>query len=300
MQKELNEEPRPPLSVKLICGAVAGVIGTCIIFPLDIIKTRLQNQKPNANGKLPYSGLLDAGRKMVSREGIRGLYNGLYPNLVGIIPEKAIKLAVNDYSREYWGKVLDRHPDRLPLVYGMMAGATAGVCQVVATNPMEMVKIQLQLAGTSAAKDRLTAGEICKKLGVRGLYKGTMATLARDVPFSIVFFSLVSLFKEYGTTEGEKTPLYTVFASGIGAGALAAAAVTPMDMVKTRMQVIPKPGDLIYSSQIHCYKHAISKEGFKCLFKGVVPRVLIVSPLFAITVLVYEFQQRAFSCRDQK
>ena len=46
---------------------------------------------------------LDAARKMLKAEGLRGFYRGLAPNLVGIIPEKAIKLAVNDYARERWG-----------------------------------------------------------------------------------------------------------------------------------------------------------------------------------------------------
>jgi solute carrier family 25 aspartate/glutamate transporter 12/13 len=46
------------LGVKLGCGAIAGVIGTSIIFPLDMVKTRLQNQQPNKiAGKLPYNGM---------------------------------------------------------------------------------------------------------------------------------------------------------------------------------------------------------------------------------------------------
>ena len=51
-------QKKSSFSAKLVCGAVAGVIGTTIIFPLDIIKTRLQNQKP-VPGKLelPYNGM---------------------------------------------------------------------------------------------------------------------------------------------------------------------------------------------------------------------------------------------------
>ena len=35
-----------PMQQKLVVGAIAGVIGTCCIFPIDVAKTRLQNQKP--------------------------------------------------------------------------------------------------------------------------------------------------------------------------------------------------------------------------------------------------------------
>lgn len=109
-----------------------------------------------------------------------GLYRGLSVNLIGIIPEKAIKLAVNDYCRERFAG--NDSPDTLAPHLGMIAGfvftnnsATAGFCQVVATNPMEIVKIRMQLG------NNLT--QILSDLGFRGLYKGTAATLCRDVPF---------------------------------------------------------------------------------------------------------------------
>ncbi|KAJ3257786.1 hypothetical protein HK103_004254 [Boothiomyces macroporosus] len=170
----------------------------------------------------------------------------------GIIPEKAIKLAVNDYAREYWGRRLNIHPDELPLSYGMLSGATAGFCQVIATNPMEIVKIQLQLAGLQG--NSLSASNVVKEMGIKGLYRGTTATLARDVPFSIVFFSLVSLFKQLGTPKDQPTPFSTIFASGISAGAIASALVTPMDVVKTRLQVMQKEGIVVYKGQLDCYK----------------------------------------------
>lgn len=174
-------------------------------------------------------------------------------NQKGIIPEKAIKLAVNDYCRESFGAKLNVHPDKLPLQYGMAAGATAGFCQVIATNPMEIVKIQLQLAGSTGQK--LSARHVVETLGLKGMYKGTLATLARDVPFSILFFSMVSALKNMASpSDGSPVPLSATFGSGIVAGAVAAAAVTPMDVVKTRLQVIPKPGDRIYLGQIDCYR----------------------------------------------
>jgi Mitochondrial carrier protein len=135
---------------------------------------------------------------------------------------------------------------------------TAGLCQVVATNPMEIVKIQLQLAGARLApgEARPTAMDVVRKLGLKGMYKGTAATLARDVPFSFIFFPLVAAVKGLATPLADGTaPFYAVFGSGVVAGAVAAAAVTPMDVVKTRLQVIPKPGDRVYSGMLDCYRY---------------------------------------------
>jgi len=139
----------------------------------------------------------------------------------------------------------------------MLSGAAAGFCQVIATNPMEITKIQLQLQGSRSSvtgATKLSGWDVAKQLGIKGVYKGTTATLARDVPFSIVFFSLVSNIKNAGTTPGQPTSLSVVFGSGIISGALAAALVTPMDVVKTRLQVIPAPGDPIYHGQLDCYR----------------------------------------------
>jgi solute carrier family 25 glutamate transporter 18/22 len=42
---------------KIMNGGLAGIIGVSCVFPLDLVKTRLQNQRPDANGKLQYRGM---------------------------------------------------------------------------------------------------------------------------------------------------------------------------------------------------------------------------------------------------
>lgn len=156
---------------------------------------------------------------------------GLLANLVGISPEKAIKLAVNDYSREFWARRLGVQESTLPLSYGMLSGATAGMCQVIATNPMEITKINLQVTGASGASGlKPSTLDVVKGLGSRGLYKGTAATLCRDVPFSLLFFPSLSILKALVPKNPDGSiPFYGVFWSGIIAGAGASAIVTPMD-----------------------------------------------------------------------
>lgn len=125
---------------------------------------------------------VDCFKQVVAKEGVRGLYRGIVPNLIGITPEKAIKLAVNDFAREYWAEKTNVPEEQLAIQYGMLAGATAGLCQVIATNPMEIVKIQMQVAGSQKlepGEQRPTAMGIVRNLGLRGLYRGTPATLMR-------------------------------------------------------------------------------------------------------------------------
>jgi Mitochondrial carrier protein len=84
----LKEKPKKlPIPVKLTVGALAGAFGTSCIFPIDMIKTRLQA----SSGR--YTGPVDCFRQIMANEGgIRGFYKGLIPNLGGVCPEKAIKL----------------------------------------------------------------------------------------------------------------------------------------------------------------------------------------------------------------
>lgn len=74
--------------------------------------------------------------------GLLGLYRGLLPQIIGVAPEKAIKLTMNDFVRD---KLTT--DGRITLAHEIIAGGTAGASQVVFTNPLEIVKIRLQVAG---------------------------------------------------------------------------------------------------------------------------------------------------------
>ena len=145
---------------------------------------------------------------------------------------------------------------------------------------MEIVKIRLQLAGNDAS---LT--QVVKDMGIRGLYKGTLATLMRDVPFSIVFFSSHGYLKGKFTKLGEEPSLKTIFMSGMVAGSISAVIVTPMDVIKTKLQV----KDSIYKSQLECYRHVYQEKGVRGLFRGAMPRAMIVSVIIIYLALVCDY-----------
>uniref|UniRef100_A0A9L0SKL0 Mitochondrial glutamate carrier 1 n=1 Tax=Equus caballus TaxID=9796 RepID=A0A9L0SKL0_HORSE len=128
------------LPAKLINGGIAGLIGVTCVFPIDLAKTRLQNQQ---NGQRMYTSMSDCLIKTIRSEGYFGMYRGAAVNLTLVTPEKAIKLAANDFFRYH----LSKDGQKLTLFKEMLAGCGAGTCQVIVTTPMEMLKIQLQDAG---------------------------------------------------------------------------------------------------------------------------------------------------------
>lgn len=69
-----------PLHVTSALGA--GFCAVCVGSPFDVVKTRIMNAKPNAEGKVPYKSMLDAFVKIFQQEGPRAFYKGFLPNFV--------------------------------------------------------------------------------------------------------------------------------------------------------------------------------------------------------------------------
>ncbi|XP_031657990.1 mitochondrial glutamate carrier 1 [Oncorhynchus tshawytscha] len=291
------------LPAKLINGGIAGLIGVSCVFPIDLAKTRLQNQQ---NGSRLYTSMSDCLIKTIRSEGYFGMYRGSAVNLTLVTPEKAIKLAANDFFRQY----LSKDGQKLTLVKEMLAGCGAGTCQVIVTTPMEMLKIQLQDAGRIEAQRKLMpetvvpgtvptksptamqlTRELLKEKGIAGLYKGLGATLLRDVPFSIIYFPLFANLNDLGKRGAEgPAPFYVSFLAGCLAGSTAAVAVNPVDVIKTRIQSMNRGStEETYSGVTDCISKIMKNEGPSAFLKGAYCRALVIAPLFGIAQVVYFF-----------
>ncbi|CAN8063045.1 unnamed protein product [Agarophyton chilense] len=287
----------------VLFGGVAGVIGQASVYPLYTIRTHLHLYPAT------YTNFVQAAFKIVRQTGLSSLYRGLRPALIGVFPEKAIKLSVNDYLTA----ALSRPDGSISMPMAMAAGAGAGLTQVIATNPMEVLMINQQTS-------TLSTPQLISKLGIRGLYKHVSATLLRDIPFSIIFFPMNASLRLMFTKQDGTLPTPNVFLAGILAGTTAAAASTPADVIKTNLQAIspkkaptppvsirsaatssqapsrsmssaaPKPTE--YSGIVHCARSIYAARGIRGFFAGVGPRVLTISPLFGVTMFMYEIQRR--------
>lgn len=109
-------------------GSIAGAFGAFMVYPIDLVKTRMQNQRSQRVGEMLYKNSLDCARKVIKNEGAKGLYSGVLPQLVGVAPEKAIKLTVNDLIRGHFSKP---ETGAIWWPHEIIAGASAGACQVV-------------------------------------------------------------------------------------------------------------------------------------------------------------------------
>ncbi|XP_070534675.1 mitochondrial glutamate carrier 2-like [Ptychodera flava] len=303
------------LPAKCINGGVAGVVGVSCVFPIDLVKTRLQNQQIK-DGVRMYNNMLDCFLKVFKAEGLRGLYKGIGVNVTLITPEKAIKLVGNDFFRY----ILRTEGKSLPLYREMIAGGGAGLCQVIITSPMELLKIQQQDAGRQAQKNIAQASgateaavkvsqtrnysaaavpkpksalqtslELLRTKGIVGLYRGYGATLLRDIPFSMIYFPLFAHLNALGKpADGGRASFLHSLVSGCIAGGVSSISVNPMDVIKTRLQLLSTAqGDTTYTGIRDCAVKIWRQEGWTAFYKGAGCRIVVIAPLFGIAQSVY-------------
>lgn len=250
----------------IINGLISGSVGAFAVYPIDVIKTRMQNQ--NTQIEKLYNSGFDCAKKLWKQGKHKLFYKGCLPQLVGIGPEKAVKLYVyNYYINNNQNSNIYNH---------IIGGLLAGTSQVIITCPYEVIKINLQM------NQQIT-------LNLSTLYKGASACFFRDIPFSGIYFPLYWFLKE--------KEQYNPFIAGTIAGAPAALLCTPADVIKTRIQTINKinisdkiinktnTSDKIINTVLTIYKN----EGFTAFWKGGGWRVLRSSPQFGITMIVYDF-----------
>jgi solute carrier family 25 aspartate/glutamate transporter 12/13 len=174
-----------------------------------------------------------------------------------------------------------------------------GFSQVIFTNPVEIVKIRLQVQGEEArllGTKPAGAMTIIKSIGPLGLYKGVLACLMRDAPFSAIYFPVYANLKKQLFKEGEQGKVLSpveLLLSGALAGMPAAYLCTPADVIKTRLQVAARKGQQTYSGIADAFQKILREEGPTAFFKGGVARVLRSSPQFGITLLSYELIRKA-------
>ncbi|KAI8048987.1 mitochondrial carrier [Syncephalis plumigaleata] len=268
-----------------------GFGGMCLVaagHPLDLIKVRLQ-------ASTQYTGMMDCIRKTVAKDGVRGLYRGMAAPLIGVTPIYAVCFWGYDVgkriSQAYYGQDFSE-----PLTIGQIcfAGGFSALPATVLMTPIERVKCIIQIQSTLPDSQARYAGPmdaakgIWRESGIRGLYKGTTATLLRDGPGSVAYFGAYEFFKRTFTPAGKDpkdlSPV-AVFCAGGLAGMANWSVAIPADVLKSRQQTAP-PGT--YTGLTDVFVKLIRNEGPSALFRGLGPAMLRAFPANAACFLGVE------------
>lgn len=80
-------------------GAFSGAFGASVVYPINLLRTRLQAQGTVLH-PYTYDGVVDCARKTVSKEGYRGLFKGITPNLLKVVPAVSITYVVYENAKK--------------------------------------------------------------------------------------------------------------------------------------------------------------------------------------------------------
>ncbi|XP_022134585.1 mitochondrial substrate carrier family protein E isoform X2 [Momordica charantia] len=255
-------------------------------------------------------------------DGSRGFYRGLAPGITGSLATGATYFGVIESSKKW---IEESHPSLGGHWAHFIAGAIGDTLGSFVYVPCEVMKQRMQVQGTRSSwislpmKDSISmnhgghmygyysgmfqAGRsILKEQGLRGLYAGYWSTLARDVPFAglmVMFYEALKDLTEYGKQKWRPNSAVNSSLEGLVlgglAGGLSAYLTTPLDVIKTRMQV--QGSTLRYNGWLDAVSTIWRSEGMKGMFRGSVPRITWYIPASALTFMAVEFLRDHFNKR---
>ncbi|XP_071765950.1 calcium-binding mitochondrial carrier protein SCaMC-3b [Centroberyx gerrardi] len=166
---------------RFIAGSLAGAIAQTIIYPMEVLKTRLTLRKTGQ-----YSGMADCAKQILRKEGVRAFYRGYLPNTLGIIPYAGIDLAVYETLKNAWLQsycVGSADPGVLVL---LGCGTVSSTCGQLASYPLALIRTRMQAQATTEGIPKLSmVGQfkhIISHEGVPGLYRGIAPNFLKVIP----------------------------------------------------------------------------------------------------------------------
>lgn len=185
-----------------------------------------------------------------------------------------------------------------------LAGSS-NMCAAAITNPVNVVKVRMQLDGAlSSTAERQYPG-FCRSLvrigheeGVKGLWRGAGAALLREASYSSIRMGLYEPLKLAWTDDAAHSPLWIKVAAGSLAGTIGSAIANPTDVVMIRMQApVQAPGvgthiagapQWQYRGPLEAFATIARTEGLRGLYRGVGPTMQRAAILNAAQIPSYD------------
>eukprot|EP01113_Clastostelium_recurvatum_P026632 TRINITY_DN3196_c0_g1_i2.p1 TRINITY_DN3196_c0_g1~~TRINITY_DN3196_c0_g1_i2.p1 ORF type:complete len:291 (-),score=58.12 TRINITY_DN3196_c0_g1_i2:107-979(-) len=281
-----DERKKPALSPtqrNIVAGAIAGVTEVLIMYPLDVVKTRLQLQ--TAASSQQYTGVGNAFRTIVQQEGFFSLYRGIISPILAEAPKRAAKFTFNEL---YKGLLVGKEGKLVGWKYAA-AGSLAGMSEALINCPFEVVKVRMQAKENLALYRSTTDAAIglLKKEGPLALYQGLESQLWRNGVWNGAYFGIIPIVKQAIPVAPGSSETWRNFLAGFIAGTVATTLNTPFDVVKSRLQ----KGGKEYAGRwtFPLLVDLARQEGPRALFKGYVPRILRLGPGGGIMILAFDY-----------
>lgn len=101
---QTHKDPvQPSFWLLLACGSVSSTLGQMCSYPLALVRTRLQAQVTHPSQDRQSNTMRGVFQTIIQREGVLGLYRGITPNFIKVMPAVSISYVVYEYSSRLLG-----------------------------------------------------------------------------------------------------------------------------------------------------------------------------------------------------
>jgi len=279
-----------------LSGGVGGICVVLVGHPLDLIKVRMQTGGASAN-----ASVLGIFAKTFAQEGIPGLYRGVSAPLVAVSPLYAISFWGYDIGQRLVQWTKPNNNTELTMIDKCWAGGFSAIPTTAVMAPSERIKCILQTSAPGQYKGMLDCAQaLYREGGLRSIFKGTAATLLRDIPGSIAWFGMyeyakLSMMQLQGYDDPTKLSPVAVLTAGGLAGMSCWIVSIPADVLKSRFQTAPAG---TYAGIWDVYRHLMKEEGPAALFTGIRPALIRAFPANAACFFGMEVSRKMLSFMD--
>jgi len=265
-------------------GALSCGITHTAVTPLDLVKCRLQVNKEK------YKSLGNGFKVTVADGGARALVLGWAPTAIGYTAQGICKFGFYEFFKNvYSGMIGEENTYLYRTSLYLAASASAEFFADIALSPMESCKVRMQTSvpGTFPTTLRQAAPRIYAEEGLNGFYKSLVPLWGRQIPYTMMKFACfertVEALYEYVVPKpraecNKSEQLVVTFAAGYIAGVFCAIVSHPADTLVSYLNKAPGTG----------LGQAVNDLGFKGLWAGLGPRIIMIGTLTALQWFIYD------------
>ncbi|EFA79187.1 mitochondrial substrate carrier family protein [Heterostelium album PN500] len=273
-EKEFN------LLIEVISGTLAGMISCFTFYPLECLEAKLQ---VNAGKKKSYQprSPVDIARSIIKQEGIRGLYQGVTPTVIGNAVNWGVYFSVYRFTN-HW--LSTESSIQSPLICHSLSAINAGIITTAVVNPFWVLKIRL---ATSKKYNGMTDcfKSILKNEGISGFWKGVGPSFMGVSEGLVQFVTYEQILERIRQNNKGNIGVAGYLMSG-GTARLVAGLVTyPYLLLRSSLQ----SESCQYTSISDAITQIYKSEGLKGFYRGLGPNLLRSVPPAAMMLYIVEF-----------